>query len=96
MKHRIALALLFLTAAPAAWATDIEVTADTPARAVSITKENEVFITSKVYTMAECKQALEENAEDFKAQANTILCVPADMSTDGVVVGELPLIDLTK
>lgn len=34
MKHRIALALLFLTAAPAAWATDIEVTADTPARAV--------------------------------------------------------------
>ncbi|MBX4911494.1 hypothetical protein HJA82_29710 [Rhizobium bangladeshense] len=95
MTIRIALALLGLSMA-AAHAADIQVTDDTPARAVSITKAGEVFITSKVYTMVECKQALEENADDFKARANTILCVPADMSTDGVVVGELPLIDLTK
>jgi hypothetical protein len=94
MKHIITATLLILAAVSSAQATDIKVTDDTPARAVSITKANEVFITSKVYTMAECKQALEENAEDFKAQAKAILCVPADMATDGVVTGALPLIDL--
>lgn len=91
---RTTIALLLLSLAPVAQATDIMVDEATPARAVSLTKENEIFITSKVYTMAECRQALEENAEDFKERAKTIFCVPADMGTDGVVSGALPVIDL--
>ncbi|MBX4920000.1 hypothetical protein HJA76_09795 [Rhizobium bangladeshense] len=93
MKH---IAFLFLMLAPAAQAATIVVTDDTPARAISITNDGHVVVTAFIYTMAQCKQALEENAEEFKAHSNAILCVPADMSAEGSVRGDLPLIDLTK
>lgn len=100
MKHRIAFALLFLAIAPVARAANIEVTDNTPARAIVITNSKDgpqqVIVTAEVFTMAKCKEGLESNVEDMKDTAEVMLCVPADMSKDSRVIGDLPLIDLTK
>ncbi|OCP21940.1 MULTISPECIES: hypothetical protein [unclassified Ensifer] len=98
MKHIIATALLILSSAPA-MAT--EITDDTPARPITIAKEegdlNRVVITNNVLPMAKCKEMLEANAEELKASAVMILCVPADLTdAKDLFIGDLPLIDLTK
>jgi hypothetical protein len=99
MKHTIAATLLALITTSAAQATEIEVTDQTPARAIVIRKgENgspaRIVVTAQVFTMAQCKEGLEGNVEDMKDTAKVMLCVPADMSEPGRVVGDLPLIDL--
>ncbi|MBY5410150.1 hypothetical protein HFO98_17070 [Rhizobium leguminosarum] len=100
MNYRTAATLLFLAMAPVAQAANITVTDDTPARAIVITNDEDgpqqVVITAEVFTMAKCKEGLASNVEDMKDTAKVMLCVPADMSEAGRVVGDLPLIDLAE
>ncbi|MBY3211483.1 hypothetical protein [Rhizobium laguerreae] len=100
MDHRTAAALLFLAMAPVAQAANIVVTDDTPARAIVITNGKDdpqrIVVTAEVFTMAKCKEGLASNVEDMRDTAKVMFCVPADMSEDGRVVGDLPLIDLAE
>lgn len=99
MANRIASALLFLALAPTVYAA--EIADDTPARGITLTKAdgdfNRIIIAPGVVSMKECREALETNAEDLKAEdVLAIFCVPADMTKDERFTGSIPFMDLAQ
>lgn len=98
MRQHIIFAALSLAMAPAAHA--VEITDSTPARAISIQKDEgakrRVLFSPQIVTMAECKAGIKEDAETLKEGVSIAICVPADMSSEGEIEGIAPIFDLSK
>ncbi|QIG69038.1 hypothetical protein EVB78_004 [Rhizobium phage RHph_N1_15] len=98
MRQHTIIAALFLTMAPAAHA--VEITDGTPARAITIQKDEgaarRVLFSPQIVTMAECQAGIKEDAEELKDGVSIAICVPADMSGEGPIEGTAPFFDLSK
>ncbi|MBX5130781.1 hypothetical protein HJB53_30285 [Rhizobium lentis] len=98
MRQHIIFAALSLAMAPAAHA--VEITDDTPARAITIQKDESaprrVLFSPQIITMAECQAGIKEDAEELKEGVSIAICVPADMSSEGPIEGTAPFFDLAK
>ncbi len=93
-----AIALLTLPLASAAHA--VEITDQTPARAITILKDESadrrVLFSPQIVTMAECQDGIAEDADDLKDDVSIAICVPADMTEKGAIEGTAPFFDLTQ
>jgi hypothetical protein len=95
-KHEVEMKLLIastLFLATAATAGSQEITISTPARAISILKdeslERRVLISPQIVRMDECEAGMRDQVKEMKADVLIALCVPADMTGD--ITGTAPV-----
>lgn len=96
MKLPVAITLLLLSTAATAGAETISIA--TPARAITILKdesaERRILISPQIVRMDECEAGIRDAVDEMKDDVLVAVCVPADMT--GTISGTAPIAQPTK